>query len=69
MENYVFGDDKQVHSILFRTPNNLKNRFYTTLRNLMKLLFRNLSESCPKVPGEIASKDLSRLYDGKEDYF
>jgi hypothetical protein len=49
----------------FRTANNLKNRFYTVLRNLIKLLFRKKSDSCPKLPGEIPSKDLSRLYDGK----
>jgi hypothetical protein len=48
-----------------RTANNLKNRFYTVLRNLIKLLFRRKADMCPKLPGEIPSKDLSRLYDGK----
>ena len=38
------------------------------LRNLIKLLFKIKSDKCPKLPGEIPSKDLSRLYDAKEDY-
>lgn len=51
-----------------RTANNLKNRFYTVLRNLVKLLFRKKSDKCPKLSGEIPSRDLSRLYDAKENY-
>lgn len=35
----------------FRTANNLKNRFYTVLRNLIKLLFRKKTDDCPKLPG------------------
>lgn len=35
----------------FRTANNLKNRFYTVLRNLIKLLFRKKADTCPKLPG------------------
>lgn len=35
----------------FRTPNNLKNLYYTVIRNLMKLLFRKNSQFCPKVTG------------------
>jgi hypothetical protein len=34
-----------------RTANNLKNRFYTILRNLIKLLFKKKSYICLKLPG------------------
>lgn len=34
-----------------RTANNLKNRFYTVLRNLVKLLFRRKPDTCPKLTG------------------
>lgn len=34
-----------------RTANNLKNRFYTVLRNLIKSLFRRKSDTCPKLSG------------------
>lgn len=27
-----------------------------------------MGDLCPKLPGEIPSKDLSRLYDAREDY-
>jgi hypothetical protein len=67
MENYVTGNGSQVYySLIHRTANNLKNRFYTVLRNLVKVLFRKKANYCPKLPGEIPSKDLSRLYDAKE---
>lgn len=35
----------------YRTANNLKNRFYTVLRNLIKLLFKKKGNDCPKLPG------------------
>ena len=53
-------------SLTLRTANNLKNKFYTILRNLIKLIFRKNPVSCPRVSGEISSKDLCRLYDGRE---
>lgn len=51
-------------SLRIRTPNNLKNKFYTVLRNLVKFMFRHNPSITPKVRGEISSRDLSRLYDG-----
>lgn len=51
MENNVAVYAIQVIVILLRTANNLKNRFYTVLRNLIKLLFKKKGSSCPKLPG------------------
>jgi hypothetical protein len=53
MENNVSTNAIKVYNkyINYRTANNLKNRFYTILRNLIKLLFKKKSNICLKLPG------------------
>lgn len=47
---------------LFRQTNSIKNRFYTALRNTFKILFKEHKNIPKKLPHEIPSRDLVRLY-------
>lgn len=52
--------------VLFRSTNSIKNRFYTALRNTCKALFKEHEAIQGKLPHEIPSKSLVRLYEGRE---
>lgn len=51
-----------------RTANSIKNRFYTVIRTMLKLLFKWNPLIMEKLPSEIPSKTILKFYEGREEF-
>jgi hypothetical protein len=56
---------KVIDQLNLRNQNSVKNRFYTSIRHLLKVIYRS-PVSPKRFPGEIDSKYLYDFYHGRD---